>query len=85
MSEYRFEADPTVQSLAEQLGLARASTFADMCDLAQGSPGSPQQYVAIATAMADAALPAAMSVLGLGLSEARVTSEPIAPVAPRAP
>lgn len=36
-------------------------------------------------AMADAALPAAMSVLGLGLSEAQVTSEPIAPVAPRAP
>lgn len=35
-------------------------------------------------AMADAALPAAMSVLGLGLSEAQVTSEPIAPVAPRA-
>jgi nicotinic acid mononucleotide adenylyltransferase len=35
-------------------------------------------------AMADAALPAAMSVLGLGLSEAQVTSEPIAPIAPRA-
>ena len=31
-------------------------------------------------AMADAALPAAMSVLGLGLSEAQVTSEPISPV-----
>ncbi len=31
-------------------------------------------------AMADAALPAAMSVLGLGLSEAPVTGEPIAPV-----
>lgn len=31
-------------------------------------------------AMADAALPAAMSVLGLGLSGAQVTSEPIAPV-----
>lgn len=34
-------------------------------------------------AMADAALPAATSVLGLGLSEAQVTSEPIAPVTPR--
>lgn len=34
-------------------------------------------------AMADAALPAAMSVLGLGLSEAQVTSEPIAPVSPQ--
>jgi len=32
-------------------------------------------------AMADAALPAAMSVLGLGLAEAPVTSEPIAPAA----
>lgn len=32
-------------------------------------------------AMADAALPAAMSVLGLGLSEAQVTSEPISPAA----
>ena len=31
-------------------------------------------------AMADAALPAAMSVLGLGLSETPVTGEPIAPV-----
>ena len=36
-------------------------------------------------AMADAALPAAMSVLGLGLSEAPVTSEPIAPVTQPAP
>ncbi|CAN5207121.1 hypothetical protein BH10PSE10_BH10PSE10_09780 [soil metagenome] len=35
-------------------------------------------------AMADAALPAAMSVLGLGLSEAQVTSEPIAPATPQA-
>ena len=33
-------------------------------------------------AMADAALPAAISVLGLGLSEAQVTSEPISPAAP---
>jgi hypothetical protein len=33
-------------------------------------------------AMADAALPAAMSVLGLGLSEAPVTSEPLSPAAP---
>ena len=35
-------------------------------------------------AMADAALPAAMSLLGLGLTEAQVTSEPIAPVEQRA-
>ena len=35
-------------------------------------------------AMADAALPAAMSLLGLGLLEAQVTSEPIAPIAPQA-
>ena len=32
-------------------------------------------------AMADAALPSAMSVLGLGLAEAPVTNEPIAPAA----
>jgi hypothetical protein len=36
-------------------------------------------------AMADAALGAATSVLGLGLSGASVTSEPIAPVTPQAP
>ena len=35
-------------------------------------------------AMADAALAAATSVLGLGLSESPVTSEPIAPVEQRA-
>jgi lysophospholipase L1-like esterase len=36
-------------------------------------------------AMADAALPAAMAVLGLGLSSMPVTSEPIAPVTPDQP